>query len=90
MPCCFHQSEWLTQYHSKRFHAEQNTQALPVATTQPSNTSSDNTDTNTGALPQTGNSKSNVFVELIGLGFVAIPALAFVEYIRRHQTSGID
>ena len=65
-------------------------QALPVATAQPSNTSSDNTDTNTGALPQTGNSKSNVFVELIGLGFIAIPALAFVEYIRRHQTLGID
>ena len=65
-------------------------QALPVATAQPSNTSSDNTDTDTGALPQTGNAKSNIFVELIGLGFVAIPAMAFVEYIRRHQTSGID
>jgi hypothetical protein len=64
-------------------------EGLPVASTQPSNTSSDN---DTGVLPQTGNAKSNVFAEFIGFGVVAIPVLVFVEYeyIRRHQTSGID
>jgi len=41
-------------------------------------------------LPQTGNAKSNIFVELIALGLVSISALGVVEYIRRHQTAGMD
>lgn len=61
------------------------TGALPVPSVQESNnTSSDN-----GSLPQTGNAKSNIFVELIALGLVSISGLTVVEYVRRHQTAGI-
>jgi hypothetical protein len=62
------------------------TGALPVPSVQESN----NTGSDNGSLPQTGNAKSNIFVELIALGLVSIPALAVVEYIRRHQTAGMD